>query len=155
MTRSSTATISSCTRALLATAALAVACQSPGPPFAGFARVPPGRAQLYVYRPAFAIETTPAVIFRLDGNDLAHVRNGGYATVSLPPGTHTLSVGPDGLNVSPTLERRIELAEGQSLACGYTSEGSPGAVDWQLACADANQVPPDLASCALEPLTTP
>jgi hypothetical protein len=151
--KSSTATISSCTRALFATAVLAVACQSAGPTFSGFATVPPGRAQLYVYRPSDAIETTTDVIFTLDGKDLAHVRNGGYATTSLAPGVYTLSVGPDGLNASPTLERRIELAPGQSLVCGYASEGNPGSVTWQLVCADANQAPADLATCTLEPLT--
>jgi hypothetical protein len=133
---------------------LLAGCQTPGAAFSGFTPVPAGMSQLYVYRPASAVETTPSVVFQLDGRDLAHVRNGGYATLTIAPGAHALTAGPDGLAAaSPKLEKRIELAAGQSLVCGYRSEGTPGAMIWQLACVDANQAPPDLAGCNLEPLS--
>ena len=116
MTKSFTATISSCTRAL-ALLALLAGCQTPGAAFSGFEPVPAGKSQLYVYRPASAFETTPVVIFELDGKELARVRNGGYATVSLAPGGYGLAVGPDGLAAaSPKLQRRIELAPGGATA---------------------------------------
>jgi hypothetical protein len=129
VTKSSTATTSSCSsftaRAAAALALcvfLSAACAQRGEPFAGYDAIPEGRGRLYVYVPPASVTAlAPSVHLVLDGRPLTTLRSEGYVTVTLSPGEHLLVADPS-LNVtgySTKLVKTVHVFPGEPTFCGY------------------------------------
>jgi hypothetical protein len=129
VTKSFTATTSSCSSSKArAAAALALcaffsaACAQRGESFAGYAAIPEERGRLYIYvPPATVTALAPSVYLLLDGRPLTTLRSEGYVTVTLSPGEHLLVADPS-LNVtghSTKVVRTVHVFPGEPTLCGY------------------------------------
>lgn len=54
---------------------------------------PPGRALVYVYRPAMQADSTPSVAVRLDRSSLGRLEQGNFVLVVVDPGRHEVVAG--------------------------------------------------------------
>jgi hypothetical protein len=152
VTRSSTATTSSCCRAAAAVALLLLAtgCFAKGPRFAGYDPIVEGEGRLYVYRPAGSIGQGSPINLDLNGTRLAELRNDGYVSVALPPGSYQLIAGFGGL--TPDVRYAFRIAPNRATFCGFGARFGVVYSTISLACSDDADAHYQLGQCKLEPL---
>jgi hypothetical protein len=152
VTKSFTATISSCTRAL-ACAALALGCAR-GPAFADYEPIPAELGRVYVYRPTGSSDWLADADFEIDGEPVVDLAAGGYATVLVKPGRHEVrayfdQVGPD---FNPPVSDRVRVEAGRAMFCRFSSGHDVITIHWQIECTDDADAHVELRACKRQDL---
>ena len=76
---------------------LLFACNATGPKFSGVETAQNNQARLYFYRPWQLLDGAAAPTVQINGEDKFDISNGGYQTLSLPPGETTITVKEGGV----------------------------------------------------------
>ncbi|MBE7416237.1 MAG: DUF2846 domain-containing protein [Ideonella sp.] len=113
MTRArSTPTRRALIAAALAVATLLGACATAsGPQFSGLEAVPPGQAQLYLYRKSAIYAAGAAYDVAVDGKAAGKLFNASYLVLPLAPGERTVSVDERGFASAKTFKVAAEAGK--------------------------------------------
>ncbi|MBB1441165.1 DUF2846 domain-containing protein [Shewanella sp. SG41-4] len=71
---------------------LLLACSATGPKFSQLESLDMNQANIYIYRPWAMLDGAAAPTIQIDGVDRFDLSNGGYEVITLPLGTHKLTV---------------------------------------------------------------
>jgi len=82
---------------IISTSLLLLACNATGPKFTQLESLDTNQAKIYVYRPWAMLDGAAAPTIQIDGVDRFDLSNGGYEVVTLPPGSHKLTVKKGGV----------------------------------------------------------
>ena len=149
MTRSSTATISSC----ISLGLLALGCAR-GPTFADYEQIPGGQGRVYVYRPGVYSDWLADADFEIDGKPVADLSAGGYATVLVKPGSYEIrayfdQLGPD---FTPPVSDRVRVAAGSATFCRFSSGHNVVMTHWMIECSDDPEAHAEIRECKRQEL---
>jgi Protein of unknown function (DUF2846) len=127
-------------------------CFAKGTPFTQHDPIFEGEGRLYVYRPVAFTNSGGAIDFVLNGKALSRIRNDGYVSLSLPPGSHTLvaEFPMNMANLQP-VGRSFRIRAGRAMYCGYSSSTNGIQIMWRLDCSDDQEAHSELRGCKREP----
>ncbi|MCW8833875.1 MAG: DUF2846 domain-containing protein [Colwellia sp.] len=77
---------------LISSSLLLIACNATGPKFSQLESLDINQAKVYIYRPWAMLDGAAAPTIQIDETDRFDLSNGGYEVITLPPGTHKLTV---------------------------------------------------------------